>query len=102
MTSGQSTVRLTRSLAKSMELENYVSPAKKTRMQDVTPPPTPDLKVIVLDAEPGLDHDELGVQNKPLTPPQKLSMKVCNPSDVHMLPFRPLFSLFSFVPFSAT
>ncbi|CAL1392147.1 unnamed protein product [Linum trigynum] len=75
MTSGQSTVCLTRSLAKSMELENYVSPAKKTRMQDVTPPPTPDLKVIVLDAEPGLDHDELGVQNKPLTPPQKLSMK---------------------------
>ncbi|CAL1400619.1 unnamed protein product [Linum trigynum] len=75
MTSGQSTVRLTRSLAKSMELENYVSPAKKTRMQDVTPPPTPDLKVIVLDAEPGLDHYELGVQNKPLTPPQKLSMK---------------------------
>ncbi|CAL1401278.1 unnamed protein product [Linum trigynum] len=75
MTSGQSTVRLTRSLAKSMELENYVSPAKKTRMQDVTPPPTPDLKVIVIDAEPGLDHYELGVQNKPLTPPQKLSMK---------------------------
>ncbi|CAI0394517.1 unnamed protein product, partial [Linum tenue] len=75
MTSGQSTVRLTRSLAKSMELENYVSHAKKTRMQDVIPPPTPDSKVIVLDAEPGLEHYELGVQNKPLTPPQKLSMK---------------------------
>ncbi|CAL1395364.1 unnamed protein product [Linum trigynum] len=75
MTSGQSTVRLTRYLAKSMELENYVSPAKKARMQDVIPSPTPDSKVIVLDAEPGLDHYELGVQNKPLMPAQKLSMK---------------------------
>ncbi|CAL1377908.1 unnamed protein product [Linum trigynum] len=76
MTRAQSTVCLTRSAAKSMELENYVSPTKKTRVQDVIPPPTPDSKLIVLHAEPRVDHYELGVQKKkPILPTQKLSMK---------------------------
>ncbi|CAI0545309.1 unnamed protein product, partial [Linum tenue] len=74
MSRGQSTTRLMRSASK--DLENYVSPAKRTKTgDDVTPPRTPGSNVIVLDDESGVDRYEKGVEKNTNFPAQQLSAK---------------------------